>query len=169
LGIKDEKNKPKIASIPNNISVNTITLEEALVLLQLPKVLGEDKDGNSVKVNIGRFGPYIQIKSEYFSLKNDDPYTIELNRALEVVSEIKEQRAKALIKDFPEENTQILIGRFGIYIKSNKKNYKLPKDLDEADIKALNFEEVKKIIKNQPTKKRKTVVKKKKKTTTTKV
>ena len=169
LGIKDEKNKPKIASIPNNISVNTITLEEALVLLQLPKVLGEDKDGNSVKVNIGRFGPYIQIKSEYFSLKNDDPYTIELNRALEVVEEIKEQKAKALIKDFPEENTQILIGRFGAYIKSNKKNYKLPKDLDEADIKALNFEEVKKIIKNQPTKKRKTVVKKKKKTTTTKV
>ena len=84
--------------------IETITLEEALVLLQLPKVLGADENGDDVKVNIGRFGPYIQIKSEYFSLKEDDPYTIKLPRALEVVKEIKEQKAKALLKDFPEEN-----------------------------------------------------------------
>ncbi|MEA3513226.1 MAG: type I DNA topoisomerase [Campylobacterota bacterium] len=151
-GTKEDEEKPKIASIPNNISVNNITLEESLVLLQLPKVLGQWEDGNDIKVNIGRFGPYLQIKSEYFSLKEDDPYTIELPRAIEVIKELKEIKAKALLKDFPEEETQLLIGRYGPYIKSKKKNYKLPKELDEQDIKALSWDEVKEIIKNQPLK-----------------
>jgi DNA topoisomerase-1 len=168
LGTKEDEEKPKIASIPNNLSVNSITIEEALVLLQLPKVLGVDENGDNIKVNIGRFGPYLQIKSEYFSLKEDDPYTIELPRALEVIKEIKEQKAKALLKDFPEEETQILIGRYGPYIKSKKKNYKLPKELDEQDIKALSWEEVKKIIKNQPTKGRRGAKTTTKKTTTKK-
>jgi DNA topoisomerase-1 len=152
LGTKEDEEKPKIASIPAKISVNSITIEEAQVLLTLPKVLGQDKTGNDIKVNIGRFGPYLQIKSEYFSLKEDDPYTVELPRALEVIAEIKEAKAKALIKDFPEEETQLLIGRYGPYIKSKKKNYKLPKELDEQDIKALSWDEVKEIIKNQPVK-----------------
>jgi len=151
LGTKEDEEKPKIASIPATISVNSITIEEAQTLLTLPKVLGQDENGDDVKVNIGRFGPYLQIKSEYFSLKEDDPYTVELPRALEVIKELKELKAKSLIKDFPEEETQILIGRYGPYIKSKKKNYKLPKELDEQDIKALSFEEVKEIIKNQPT------------------
>jgi len=159
-GTKDDEEKPKIASIPNNISVNSITMEEALVLLQLPKVLGQDENGNDVKVAIGRFGPYIQIKSEYFSLKEDDPYTIEFPRAMEVVKELKEIKAKALIKDFPEDETQIIVGRYGPYIKSKKKNYKLPKELDEQDIKALTIKEVKEIIKNQPVKGRRGAAKK---------
>ena len=160
LGTKDDEEKPKIASIPNNISVNNITLDEALVLLQLPKILGQDEDGNDIKVAIGRFGPYLQVKSTYYSLKEDDPYTIELPRALEVIKEQKEAKAKALIKDFPEEDTQILIGRYGPYIKSKKKNYKLPKELDEQDIKALSWDEVKEIIKNQPTKGKRAAAKK---------
>ncbi|MEA3523360.1 MAG: DNA topoisomerase, partial [Campylobacterota bacterium] len=151
-GVKEDEEKPKIASIPKEISVNNITLEESLVLLQLPKVLGQDENGSDVKVAIGRFGPYIQIKSEYFSLKEDDPYTIEFPRAMEVVKELKEIKAKALLKDFPDEETQIIIGRYGPYIKSKKKNYKLPKELDEQDIKALSWDEVKEIIKNQPAK-----------------
>ena len=150
LGTKEDEEKPKIASIPSHLSVNSITLEEALVLLQLPKVLGQDQDGNDVKVNIGRFGPYIQIKSEYFSLKEDDPYTIELPRALEVIQEIREQKAKALIKDFPDEKIQILIGRYGAYIKKGKSNFKLPKDCEHPE--NLTLEEVKKIIDNQPKK-----------------
>ena len=173
LGTKDDEEKPKIASIPSNMSVNSITLEEALVLLQLPKVLGVDENGDNIKVAIGRFGPYLQVKSTYYSIKEDDPYTITLERALEVIQEQKEAKAKALIKDFPEHDTQILIGRYGAYIKSKKKNYKLPKELDDQDIKALSWEEVKEIIDNQPTKgKRKTTTRKKtttpKKTTTKK-
>jgi len=170
-GTKEDEEKPKIASIPKNLSVNNITLEESLVLLQLPKVLGVDENGNDIKVNIGRFGPYLQIKSEYFSLKEDDPYTVELPRALEVIKELKEIKAKSLLKDFPDEETQILIGRYGPYIKSKKKNYKLPKELDEQDIRALNWDEVKEIIKNQPVKGRRGATAKKapaKKATTAK-
>ncbi len=159
IGSKEDEEKPKIASIPNNLSVNSITIDEALVLLELPKVLGQDKNGNDVKVNIGRFGPYIQIKSEYFSLKDDDPYTVNLTRALEVVKEIKTAKEKALIKDFPEDKIQILIGRYGAYIKQGRKNFKLPKDCDEPE--KLTIDEVKEIIKNQPTKStKKSVVKK---------
>ena len=159
-GTKEDEEKPKIASIPNTLSVNSITIEESLVLLQLPKVLGQWEDGNDIKVAIGRFGPYLQIKSEYFSLKEDDPYTIELPRAIEVIKELKIIKAKALLKDFPDEETQIIIGRYGPYIKSKKKNYKLPKELDEQDIKALSWEEVKEIIKNQPAKGRRGATKK---------
>jgi len=176
LGHKDDTDedgkeiKPKFASIPKTISVDRITLEESLVLLQLPKVLGEDENGNDIKVNIGRFGPYLQIKTEYFSLKEDDPYTIELSRANEVIKEMSEAKAKALLKDFPDHETQLLIGRYGPYIKQKKKNFKLPKDLEEEQIKALTIEEVNEIITNQPTSRggrKKTTAKKttKKKTT----
>jgi DNA topoisomerase-1 len=173
LGVKNEetKEKPKIASIPKEISVNNITLEQSLVLLQLPKVLGVDENGNDIKVAIGRFGPYLQIKSTYFTLKEDDPYTVELARALEVIKQIKEEKAKALLKDFPDDDIQIIVGRFGPYIKHAKKNFKLPKELDEQDIKALSLDEVKKIIKNQPKKGGRKVATKKvpaKKTTTKK-
>lgn len=182
LGHKDDKDendkeiKPKFASLAKGQSVDRINIEEALVLLQLPKVLGSDENGDDVKVNIGRFGPYVQIKSEYFSLKTDDPYKLELPRALEVVKETREAKAKALLKDFPEDGIQLIIGRYGPYIKHGKKNFKLPKTLDEQDIKALNIDEVKDIIKNQPVRgarggAKKTTTKKapaKKKTTTTK-
>ena len=172
LGHKDDVDengreiKPKFASLTKDQSVDRINLEEALVLLQLPKVVGSDENGNDVKINIGRFGPYVQIKSEYFSIKEDNPYTIELPRALEIVAQIREAKAKALLKDFPEDGIQLLVGRYGPYIKQDKKNFKLPKELDEQDIKALSIEEVKKIIKNQPATRRKkavakTVIKKK--------
>ena len=70
-GTKEDEEKPKIASIPNTLSVNNITLEESLVLLQLPKVLGQDENDNDIKVNIGRFGPYLQIKTKYYSIKDE--------------------------------------------------------------------------------------------------
>jgi DNA topoisomerase-1 len=151
LGSKEDEEKPRFASIPKEYNMDTITLEEALTLLTLPKTLGKDENGNDVKVNIGRFGPYVQIKSEYFSLKTDSPYEINLERALEVVAELKLAKEKALIKDFGDAKIQILNGRFGPYIKEGKNNYKLPKTLDEQDIKALSLEEVKEIMANQPT------------------
>ncbi len=150
LGAKEDEEKPRFVSIPSNFNVDTITKEEALTLLTLPKTLGKDESSNDVKVNIGRFGPYVQIKSEYFSLKMDNPYEINLKRALEVVAELRLAKEKALMKDFTEAKIQILNGRFGAYIKEGKNNYKLPKTLDEQDIKALSLEEVREIIKNQP-------------------
>lgn len=154
LGAKNEETgeKPKIASIPKEISVNNITMDEALVLLQLPKILGKDENDNDVKVAIGRFGPYLQVKSVFFTLKEYNPYKINIKEALEVIAQIKIEKAKALLKDFPDEEIQIIVGRFGPYIKHAKKNYKLPKELDEQDIKALSLDEVKEIMKNQPKK-----------------
>jgi DNA topoisomerase-1 len=165
LGHKDDVDehgkelKPRFAAIQGEVSVDKITLEEALVFLQLPKVLGSDSDGNEVKVNIGRFGPYVQIKSEYFSLKEDSPYEVTLERALEVVKEQREAKAKALIQDFPKEKIQILDGRYGPYIKEGKKNHKIPKAYTREDLEKISLDEVKKLIKEaakKPARKRKT-------------
>ena len=153
LGHKDDMDedgkeiKPRFASIQGDVSVDKVTLEDALVFLSLPKTLGVDADGNDVKVNIGRFGPYIQIKSEYFSLKEDSPYFIELPRALEIVKEMREAKAKALIADFPEAKLQILDGRYGPYIKEGRKNHKIPKDMSREDLEKLSLEDVQKLIK----------------------
>ncbi len=107
--------------------MDTITLEEALFLFNLPRVVGVDDSGNEIKANIGRFGPYLQVKTKYYSLKTDDPYTVDEQRAKEIISEIDEAKSKALIKDFEKEKIQILNGQYGAYIKQGRKNFKIPK------------------------------------------
>ncbi len=122
IGTKDDEEKPAFVAIPDHLNMDTITLDEALFLFTLPRVVGQDANGgDDIKANIGRFGPYLQIKSTYFSLKTDDPYTIELPRALEVIKEISEAKAKATIKVFEKEKIQILIGQYGPYIKQGRK------------------------------------------------
>ncbi|HFU76104.1 MAG TPA: DNA topoisomerase I, partial [Arcobacter sp.] len=181
LGHKDDVDedgkeiKPRFASIQGDVSVDRVTLEDALVFLSLPRTLGTDENGNDVKVNIGRFGPYVQIKSEYFSLKDDSPYFIELPKALEVVKEQREAKAKALIADFPDAKLQILDGRYGPYVKEGRKNHKLPKGISREELEQVSLDELKKLMKkaSTPAKKkttRKTTAKKTtaKKTTTKK-
>jgi DNA topoisomerase-1 len=181
LGHKDDVDengkeiKPRFASIQGDVSVDRVTLEDALVFLSLPRTLGVDENGNDVKVNIGRFGPYVQIKSEYFSLKEDSPYFVELPRALEVVKEQREAKAKALIADFPDAKLQILDGRYGPYVKEGRKNHKLPKGISREELEKVSLDELKKLMKKAatPAKKkttRKTTAKKTtaKKTTTKK-
>jgi len=145
-GDKEDEEKPRMASIPQGMSPDTITLEEAMHLLLLPRVIGEDENGKDIITNIGRFGPYIQANGKFYSLKEDDPYTIELPRALEVMKEIDEAKAKALIKDFPKEKIQVLIGRYGPYIKKGRKNYKIPKDMEPKD---LTIEQINELIEKQ--------------------
>jgi DNA topoisomerase-1 len=157
LGHKDDVDeegkeiKPRFASIQGDVSIDRVTLEDALVFLSLPRTLGVDENGNDVKVNIGRFGPYIQIKSEYFSLKDDSPYFIELPRALAVVKEQKELKAKALIADFPEAKLQILDGRYGPYVKEGRKNHKLPKSVSREELEKISLDELKKLMKKTAT------------------
>ena len=127
--------------------MDTITMDEALFLFTLPRVVGQDSNGDDIKANIGRFGPYLQVKTNYFSLKTDDPYKIELPRALEVIKEISEAKAKATIKVFEKEKIQVLIGRYGPYIKQGRKNFKIPKG-KEAD--SLTLEECLEIIEKDP-------------------
>ena len=147
IGTKDDEEKPKFVAIPDHLNMDTITLDEALFLFTLPRVVGQTQDGEDIKANIGRFGPYLQIKTKYYSLKDDDPYTIELPRALEVIKEIDEAKAKALIKEFAEEKIQVLIGRYGPYIKQGRKNYKIPKGLEAED---LTLEQTLEIIAKDP-------------------
>ncbi|MEI2421860.1 topoisomerase C-terminal repeat-containing protein, partial [Arthrospira platensis SPKY2] len=100
--------------IPRNKSIQTITLEEALELFKLPRELGATPDGLPVLTNIGRFGPFVKYGSKYASLrKDDDPYTIDLSRALEIIREKEALDASRTIREFPAEGVRILKGRFG--------------------------------------------------------
>jgi len=145
--------KPQFASLRGNQSINSITLEEALELFKLPRELGEF-EGQMLKANVGRFGPYVQQGRLFASIpKEEDPMTITFDRAVELIKIKKEEDAKKVIKLFPEnEDVQLLNGRWGPYLKIGKKNFKLPKDVEPEKLK---LEECIEISKNQPTKARK--------------
>lgn len=132
---KEDGDKPRFASLLGNQSIHTITLEEALELFKLPRLVGEF-EGQEVKANAGRFGPYVQIGKLFVSLKKeDDPMTVTLERAIELIQEKREVEANRLIKDFPgREDVQLLNGRYGAYLKIGKDNFKLPKGTDAATL-----------------------------------
>ena len=155
-GTKDDEEKPTFVAIPKHLNMDTITMDEALFLFTLPRVVGLDANGDEIKANIGRFGPYLQIKTRYYSLKIDDPYKVELPRALELIKELDEAKAKATIKVFEKEKIQVLIGQYGTYIKQGRKNYKIPKGLEAEE---LTLEQCVEIIEKDP--KSKTGAKKK--------
>ena len=153
IQIGDEKSdgiKPQFASLQANQSISTITLEEALKLFELPKLLGEH-NGEAVKVNIGRFGPYVQVGKRFCSIpKEEDPMSVSLERAIELDTLKQEEAAKALIKTFAENpDVQLLNGRYGAYLKIGKDNFKLPKDCQPE---TLTLEACLEIAANQPTK-----------------
>jgi len=114
--------------------MHTITLEEALELFKLPRQLGQAENGDEVSVGVGRFGPFVKQGNTYASLKpEDDPYTIELPRALQIVQEKLEMLANRIIKDFGN-GVQVLNGRFGPYITDGEKNARIPKDQEPKDL-----------------------------------
>lgn len=150
----EEGEKPQFASLRSGQHLETITLEEALDLFKLPRELGQYED-KKVTVAIGRFGPYIRHDNKFVSLEKgvDDPYTIELDRAIELIEAKREKDRKALIKTFEEEpDLQILNGRWGPYIKFKKKNFKIAKG---TDAEKLTLEDCMKIIEEGPKPKRK--------------
>jgi DNA topoisomerase-1 len=136
LGTAEEEEK-KFASLRPTQSINTITLEEALDLFKMPRNLGE-WNGEKIVVGIGRFGPYVKFKSTYASLRvkeGDDPFTIDLERAIKLVEDKINGVNANLLKTFAEdENVQIINGRFGAYLKSGNLNFKLPKGAKADDI-----------------------------------
>jgi DNA topoisomerase-1 len=157
IGEQTEDKKPRFASLPKGASLQDITLEEILPLFLLPKVLGTNKEGQEIKVNRGRFGPYVQIEKEFFSLKDIDIFDITLEQALQIIEEGREKKAKRVVHQY--DGIEVLRGPYGIFIKANKKNYKIPKDIDEAD---LTEEKCKEIIASTPeTKSKKRFFKKK--------
>ena len=120
---------------------------EAMELFKLPRTLGETAEGEPIVANIGRFGPYIKYGAKYVSLKEDDPYTVTLERALEVIRLKKEADANRLIQDFGVDDIQVLNGRYGPYITDKKKNAKIPKDRDP---KSLTLEECRALLAAAP-------------------
>jgi len=139
--------KPQFASLRGEQSINSITLEEALELFKLPRTLGEF-EGQVVKANVGRFGPYIQHGKIFASIpKGEDPMTVTYDRAVEILKEKQEADANKIIKIFSEdENVQLLNGRWGAYLKIGKNNYKLPKNVAPEK---LTYEECIEISQNQ--------------------
>ncbi len=166
----NEVEKPKFASLQKGQHLETITLEEALKLFDLPRDLGL-YENKKVVVGIGRFGPYVRHDAKFVSLKKgiDDPLTIELDRAIELIEEKRKADKEKFIKSFEEDaELQILNGRWGPYISYQKKNYKIPKDTEP---KNLTYEDCQKLIKEggSKTAKKKTAAKTTKaKTTKTK-
>jgi DNA topoisomerase-1 len=118
-----------------------------LDLFKLPRALGETPEGEEVFASIGRFGPYVRYGSKFASLKEDDPYTINLERALEVIAEKKLADANRLIQDFPDKGIQVLNGRYGPYVTNGSKNAKIPKDKDP---KSLTLDECEAMIEAAP-------------------
>ncbi len=132
IGTRDDEDKPKFAGLRPGQRMNKITLEEAIQLFDLPRALGESPEGEKITANIGRFGPYIKYDAKFVSLKEDDPYTVTLERALEIVAEKKIADANKLVKEFEGTDVQILNGRWGAYITDGNKNAKIPKELKET-------------------------------------
>ena len=144
IGTPDEEEKPLFASLQKSQSIETITLEEALKLFELPRELGEFRE-KEVVVGVGRFGPYIRHNNKFVSLPKDvDPLEIQLDEAVELIKEKEKKDKEKIIKVFEEEpDMQVLNGRYGPYIKHHKSNYKIPKNTDP---KELTLEDCKKII-----------------------
>ncbi|MFC4763228.1 DNA topoisomerase I [Dyella koreensis] len=134
IGDKDQDEKLQFASLRTGQSMHTIALEDALELFKLPRKLGQAENGDEVSVGVGRFGPFVKQGSTYASLKaEDDPYTIELPRALQIVQEKLEMLANRVIKDFGN-GVQVLNGRFGPYITDGEKNARIPKDQEPKEL-----------------------------------
>ena len=150
IGSAEDKDKPLFAQLPSNLSIETITLEEALELFKLPRELGEF-EGTKVSVGTGRFGPYVQHNRKYVSIpKGEDPMTITLDRAIELIQEKRETEQKRHLKSFAEdEKLELLNGKYGPYIAYDGKNYRLPKNKME-NVEALTYEECMTIIKEAP-------------------
>lgn len=165
IGTREDEDKPRFAGLRPGQKMDSITLEDALELFKLPRELGESPEGEQISANIGRFGPYIKYDSKFVSLKvkeGDDPYTVTLERALELVAEKKEFDANREIKVFEGSDIIILRGRYGPYITDGIKNARIPKDIE--DPATLDLATCQELIEKAPlpkSKRKKAAVKKK--------
>ncbi len=151
IGTRDDPEKPRFAGLLPGQKITKITLQEALELFKLPRPLGETEQGEPVQAGIGRYGPYIKYGGKYLSIQNDDPHTISLDRALELVAEHRLKEASRVIKDFEEQGIQVLNGRYGPYITDGHKNAKIPKDQEPSE---LTLEQCETLIAAAPLKKK---------------
>ena len=152
LGSQSEVEKPKFASLRKGQSIESITLNEVIDLFKLPRQVGQFED-KVVTVAVGRFGPYVRHDGKFVSLGEYDPMSIELDTCVELILAKRKSDAEKHIHTFDDDEPtiQVLQGRWGPYIKMEKKNYKIPKDID---VEGLDREKCLYIIENQPKKKK---------------
>ena len=150
IGSADDEEKPRFAQLAKGFTIETITLEEALDSFKLPRTLG-DFEEKAVSVGVGRFGPYVRHNNAFVSIpKGTDPMTVTLDEAIELIKSKREAVENKVIKTFEEEpELQILNGRYGPYISYEKKNYKIPENIEPKD---LNIEACFKVIELQKVK-----------------
>jgi DNA topoisomerase-1 len=146
IGTADDSEKPQFAQLPKEQSMETITLDDALELFKLPRTLGS-YEGMAVTIGTGRFGPYVLHDRKFTSLpKDEDPMTITLEKAIELINEKRQQETKKHLKFFMEDpKLEILNGRYGPYLSYDGKNFRLPKSMHEK-VADLTYEECMKIV-----------------------
>ncbi len=152
IGSADDDDKPRFAQIPKDMSIETITLEQAMELFKLPRELGEF-EGMKVSVGKGRFGPYVLHNKKYVSLpKGDDPMTITLETAVALIEKKRQEEKQRHIKTFDQDSKlELLNGRYGPYIAYDGKNYRIEKKLHERALQGdFSFEECMDIVNNAP-------------------
>lgn len=149
LGATESEEKPEFAPLPKGARVETVTLEQALKAFELPRIVGTTADGQEMKANIGRFGPYVQVGKLFVSMKKPlDPHTITEAEARELYEAKLKAEAEKNIADFGD-GVKVLNGRYGPYITDGKKNAKIPKGTEP---KAITHEEAKKLLAEAPAK-----------------
>ena len=154
IGSADDHLKPRFAQLPSDKSMETITLEEALSLFKLPRKLGQ-YEGDDVVVGAGRFGPYVLHQKKYVSLpKDEDPMSISLETAIELIEEKRKQETQRHLKAFEEDpKLEVMNGRYGPYLVYDGKNFRLPKNM-HAKASELTLEECMTVIEAQNNKKK---------------
>jgi DNA topoisomerase-1 len=159
IGDTESEDKPRFAGLRKDQSMEGITLEEALKLFDFPRSIGTF-ESKEVTVAVGRFGPYVKHNNAFYSLqKTDDPVTVGIERAIELIEAKRDKAAQSVIREFENEpELKVLNGRYGPYISFKKNNFKIPKETDAA---TLTFEDCKKIIDNPDNTPKKRFVKRK--------
>ena len=155
IGTAEDEDKPRFSQLPSDKSMETITLNEALELFKLPRTVGQF-EGTDVVIGAGRFGPYVLHNKKYVSLpKDENPMTITLDAAINLIQKKRLQEAQRHLKTFEEDaNMEVMNGRYGPYIAYNGKNYRMPKALHEK-ASELTYEQCMDIVNNAPEPKRK--------------
>ena len=154
IGRADDKEKPQFAQLPADKSMESITLDEAMELFKLPRTLG-DFEGKAVTVGAGKYGPYILHNKKYVSLpKDEDPLTVTLETAIELIDQKRKQDDERHLKKFDEDpKLEVMNGRYGPYICYDGKNYRMPKSM-HAKAAELTFEQCMQVVNTTASKKK---------------
>ncbi len=149
-GEQSDDPKPTFAPLPSGKKIEDVSLDEALQMFKLPRVVGKTEEGEEIVANIGRFGPYVKVGSTFVSIKPLDPFTIDVSKSRELYKEKLAGDKKKNIKQF-DSGIKVLVGPFGPYITDGKKNARIPKDQKPED---LTEEQCKELLEKAPSKKR---------------